>query len=337
VLVLARLARGRTPPPALAPGAPRLPGTVSVVVPARDEEARLPACLAPLAGQADEIVVVDDQSSDDTARVAASFGARVVRGAPLPRGWAGKAWALEQGLRAATGDRVVFLDADTRPRAGLVRALVEASASVDLLSAGPRFEVHGAGERWLHPALLASLVYRFGPLPPRRPLANGQCLVARRAVLLEAGGWARVRGHLVEDIALARAWARDGRRLGFVDAADLLEVRMYDGARATWSGWGRSLSGGDALPAAERWFDVGTVWLALVLPQARLLLGRADAIDRVLLALRLAVLAGTARSYTRRGPPFWLSPLADAAAAVRLTLPAGRTWRGRSYPSSRSS
>src|SRR4051794_33042089 len=105
-LVLARLARGRDLPPPLAPGAPPPQGTVSVVVPARDEAERIAGVLAPLRDEpgVTEVLVVDDESSDATAEVAASYGARVVRGAPLPDGWAGKAWALEQGLQAARGE-----------------------------------------------------------------------------------------------------------------------------------------------------------------------------------------------------------------------------------------
>ena len=124
-VVLVRLGRGRRRRPPLA--APP-PGTgpalgVSVVIPARDEERRLEGCLRPLLDDPDvgEVVVVDDRSTRRTADVARRLGARVVAGAELPAGWVGKPWALQQGLEAAGGDVVVTLDADTRPRAGLVR------------------------------------------------------------------------------------------------------------------------------------------------------------------------------------------------------------------------
>src|SRR3712207_5259955 len=94
-VVASRLARGRRMRRPLAPRAAAVAGAVSMVIPARDEEERLPACLEGLAREpVDEVIVVDDQSRDATAAVAASFGASVVRGAPLPAGWAGKAWAL---------------------------------------------------------------------------------------------------------------------------------------------------------------------------------------------------------------------------------------------------
>ncbi len=180
-MVLSRLARGRSLPPPLAPGAPAPKGTVSVVVPARDEEARIAGVLAPLRDDpaVAEVLVVDDESSDRTAEVAEGYGARVVRGAPLPAGWAGKPWALEQGLRAAGGEWIVFLDADVRPKPGLVAALVERAQAFDLFSAGPRFICDTHLERCLHAAFLTTLVWRFGPTGARQPrpslaVINGQ-------------------------------------------------------------------------------------------------------------------------------------------------------------------
>ncbi|HEV3000770.1 MAG TPA: glycosyltransferase family 2 protein [Solirubrobacteraceae bacterium] len=338
-VVAGRFARGRRLRTPLAPGAPALPGTVSVVVPARDEERRLAGCLGPLRSEpVDEVIVVDDESSDRTAEVARSFGASVVRGVPRPAGWAGKAWALEQGLRAARGDWVVFLDADVRPRRGLIRALVEAASGVDLLSVGPRFVCETFGERLLHPSFLASIVYRVGPADVpglRRVVANGQCMVARRSALVRAGGWGRVRSYMTDDVALAQALVReDGWRLRFADGADVLEVRMYESARETWHGWGRSIIDPDVNTRPGLVADLAVLWLAMALPLPRLALGRGDALDVLLLAQRVALLGALQRAYRPRGLAFWLSPLADVPVALRLTwsvLRPPRTWRGRTY------
>jgi dolichol-phosphate mannosyltransferase len=342
LLVLVRLSRGRRMKPPLAPGAPPPPGTVSVVIPARDEETRIAGVLEPLRGEpVDEVIVVDDESSDGTAAVAVSFGARVVRGAPLPDGWTGKPWALEQGLRAATGDWVVFLDADTRPQAGLAGALVEAAGRADLVSAGPRFVCESAGERLLHPSFLTTLVYRFGPPgvegwqpSKRRATINGQCVVARREALLAAGGWSIVRGHLTEDVALARALRARGWTIGFENAGSMLEVRMYESAAETWTGWGRSLMAPDVTGRAASAFDLLTLWLVMALPIPRLVLRRGDRLDVLLALVRLSLLRGFVPGYRPRGLPFWLSPLADVPVMVRLTqsvLRPTRTWRGRTY------
>lgn len=340
VVLAVRLAPGafrRAPLRATVPG-PRFP-SVTVVVPARDEEARLPACLAGLTGQ--DVVVVDDRSTDDTAGVAERAGARVVRGTEPPPGWRGKTWALQQGLDAATGDRVVFLDADTRPRPGLVEALVAVAAPFDLLSAGPAFVCEGALERVLHASMAVTLPLRFGPpdvrrRPPAagRAVANGQCVVVAREAFGHDGGWAQVAGHLTEDVALARRLRRRGRRVGFVDAADLLEVRMYEGARATWTGWGRSLMAPGTTSPARQAGDVAVLWLAMALPLPRLLLGRGGPVDAGLLLARLGLHAAFARSYRPRGIAFWCAPLADGPVVAWLTwraLRPDRTWRGRRY------
>ena len=139
--------------------------------------------------------MVDDRSRDGTADVAREHGARVVAGAEPPAGWVGKPWALQQGLEAAAGDVVVSLDADTRPRPGLVGALAAALAEADLVTASARFVCVSAGERLLHPSMLASLVYRYGPADaePRRPRARqrpGHGRAPRRAA---RGGRLRAR------------------------------------------------------------------------------------------------------------------------------------------------
>jgi dolichol-phosphate mannosyltransferase len=331
----------RLAPLAPVPGAPQ--GDVSVIIPARDEEHRLGPCLVALAGSgAREVLVVDDGSTDRTAEVARAGGAAVVAAGPLPRGWAGKCWALQRGLEAATGDWVVCLDADTRPDPGFLAGVVAEArrGRWDLLSLGARFDAETAGERWLHPAMLATLVYRFGPpgtvTPPApdRTMANGQCLIARRGALLAQGGLAPVAGSLVEDVALARHLAGLGWRVGFLDGSRVLEVDMHDSAADAWRSWGRSLPLPGLEPPARAAAGLAVVWLAQALPLTRLALRRGDPLDVALLALRLGLLAATAGTYRRRGLPYWLSPLADLPVAARLTaatLRPERTWRGRSY------
>jgi dolichol-phosphate mannosyltransferase len=336
--VLARLARGRDRLPPLVASAPRR--SVSVVVPARDEEARIAPCLEALRGApgVKEVIVVDDRSRDGTAALARSLGARVVDGAELPAGWVGKPWALQQGLEAASGEVVVSLDADARPGAGLAGALDAALGDADWVTCGPRFVCDTAGERWLHPSMLAGLVYRFGPSDvPRAPrvVANGQCTAVVRDRLLAAGGYRRAAGHMTDDAAQARGLAGEGWRVAFRDASTLLDVKMHDSAAEVWREWGRSL----ALPGVESrsWqlADLAVVWLAMALPVLRAASLRPRRLDLALLGVRVALLAGLRGSYARRGPAFWLSPLADPATAACLTLAAlrpRREWRGRTYP-----
>lgn len=316
---------------------------ISVVVPARDEARRIGPLLdvivsAPGVG---EVIVVDDQSTDDTATVAREAGARVISGSPLPEGWAGKAWALQQGVEAAHGDWVVTLDADVRPDPRLATAAVERARSdgTDFLTVGGRFECPTPGTRWLHASMLTTLVYRFGPpgmpTPPHRMMANGQCMVMPRQPFLDGNGMQPVAGEVVEDIALARHLASSGRSVSFVDGGGLLTVRMFESLSDTWSGWSRSL----ALPGIEsrgrQLGDLAVVVLAQVLPIPRLLTGRGDLIDAVMAAARLGTLVGTRRAYDRGDAAYWLSPFADGAAAAAIArgiLRRGRqTWRGRTY------
>ena len=344
-VVVTRLARGREMRPPLQASALPAGTTVSVLIPARDEAARIGPCVT--AALADpgvgEVIVVDDESADGTAAVAARAGARVIAGRPLPPGWVGKQWALQQGLEVASGEYVLTLDADARPRPGLAGALVTAAAGgpFDLVSAGPRFVCDSAAEQALHAAMLATLVYRFGPIgPARQPrpgrvVVNGQCLLARRAGLAAAGGFAPVRAHLTDDIALARALARRGWRIGFLDGRDLLDVDMHASVAEVWREWGRSLPMADVSSPAGQAGDLAVLGLATVLPLARLAAGRPTVLDAGLLVLRVSLLAPLGRCYASPGAGLYLSPLADVAALIRMTggtIRPVRSWRGRRYP-----
>jgi dolichol-phosphate mannosyltransferase len=346
-VALARIARAaRRVPPVRVTSASSAGafGRISVVIPARDEAERIGPVLQAMVGApgVDEVLVVDDQSTDATAEVARAAGATVLAGAALPDGWAGKAWALQQGIDAATGDWVVTLDADTQPHPDLPGALVARASTdhLDLLTVGGRFHCPTPGARWLHPAMLTTLVYRFGPsgtsapVAPHRVMANGQCMTLRRAGFVGAGGMARVAQHPVEDVALARSLAAEGWSVGFLDASELLTVRMYESFGDTWRGWGRSLALPGVEPAWRQLFDLAVVVGTMALPLPRLLTGRGDALDAALVAVRFGALAGTRAAYDRAGPAYWLSPLADlpaAAALARGIVSRRQTWRGRQY------
>lgn len=334
--MVVRAARRRAP---LAPADGIVP-TITVVIPARNEAARIGACLAGLADAVgvNEVIVVDDCSEDDTADVAMAHGARVVQGAPLPDGWAGKVWALHQGVSAATSEWVVTLDADTRVDARLPSAMV--ARAVDerctLLTAAGRFECPTWGARFLHPAMLTTLVYRFGPAdwsgtPAReRRLANGQCMAMRRADALAALD--AVKGDTIEDVALAR---RVDTAL-MVDASSMLTTRMYDTFGETFDGWGRSLSLTSVESVRTLWWHLFVVFFAQVAPTMVVVFGFPTPVSIALVAMRIGTLVGTRDAYTKNDVAYWLSPFADVIAWWALVIGVvrrGKTqeWRGRTY------
>ena len=314
---------------------------ISVVIPARNEAGRLAQCLAPLhnAPSVYEIIVVDDESSDDTAAIARNHGATVVAGKPLPEGWVGKIWALQQGLTAATGDVVVTLDADARPSSELAQAavcaLVESGAA--LATVAPRFRTTSRSSQWLHAAMLTSLVYRHGAGAGRATkdaVANGQCMVFRRADAVGNGWCERVRGSIIEDVALVRMLVAEGKQVEMFDGTTLLTVQMFDGFADTWRGWGRSLSLTGVDSRQRQVGDALMTAVSVVAPLWLVLGGVATPLTMLLFAVRLGTLIGARRAYERAGVGYWLSPVADLLAWVvvmRGVLAPSRQWRGRQY------
>ncbi|MEA5531976.1 glycosyltransferase family 2 protein [Dolichospermum sp. UHCC 0684] len=369
-ILLSRLLKGPRRYPALEPQqpTPELLGTVSVVVPTLNEALRISPLLAGLSRQSyevREIIVVDSRSQDGTPDLVKTAQItdprfRVITDDPLPPGWVGRPWALHNGFLFTSEGSEWFLgmDADIQPHPGLVASLVKTAIAqgYDLVSLSPQFILKYPGECWLQPALLMTLLYRFDPTgiyteQPERVMANGQCFLCRRSVLRAVDGYSSAKGSFCDDVTLARNIASQGFKVGFLDGAKVLRVRMYEGALETWNEWGRSLDLKDAASPAQIW---GDLWLLsavqglpllillgyLLLPSlvlslpAMLLLG----LNIFLVVIRFALLLAIAPSYDRQdatgGWLFWLSPLADPLAVLRIFLSAFHTpkeWRGRKY------
>ncbi|MBV9358911.1 MAG: glycosyltransferase [Chloroflexi bacterium] len=331
------------------------PGRTAVLLPVLDEAARLAPCLDGLTAQSadvGEILVIDAGSRDHTAALVQATAARdrrlrLIEAGPAPAGWNGKVWGLHVGRQVVTGDPewLLTVDADVRAAPGLARSLVVHAErhSLRMLSVATRQRLSGPGDGLIHPALLATLVYRFGMPGAARSgvaaaVANGQCCLVRRDLLDELGGFAAVRDSLCEDVTLARLAARAGDRVGFSEAAQLVEVQMYAGWREAWRDWPRSLTTRDRLFGLAGWIGLLEVLLVQALPVPLLLAWRSHRVARSLNAclvlLRVGILIGMARAYRERPATYWLSPLLDPAAALALWLSAVRRhhqWRGRSY------
>ena len=237
----------RVPPDRSA--APR--SRVSVLLPLRDEAARVGPCLRALLAQTApvELLVLDDGSTDGTAGVVEALTGRPpLRGAALPPGWLGKPHACQQLADAATGDVLVFVDADVvlAPEAVAATVALLEQQGLDLVSPYPRQEAPGA-TRLVQPLLqwswLTFLPLRLAERSPRPSLsaANGQLLAVTRAAYLRAGGHRAVRAEVVEDVALLRRVKASGGRGGVADGTAIATTRMYDGWAELVAGYTKSL------------------------------------------------------------------------------------------------
>ncbi len=225
---------------------------VSVIVPARNEEASLGACLQSLTAQAGvnfEVIVVDDGSTDQTRKIASSFPeVQVIEPGPLPARWSGKNNAMNAGAIVARGSWLLFTDADTVHLPGsLARSLAEANQrGVELLSYSPEQEVHGFWEKAVMPVIFAELAatYQLSDVKdPSSPTAaaNGQYILISRNTYDAVGGYAAVATSLLEDVALAQAVKRSGRRIWFRYGGDAVRTRMYRSFRQLREGWTKNL------------------------------------------------------------------------------------------------
>lgn len=226
---------------------------VSVIVPARNEESSLGACLASLVLQPEpdfEIIVVDDGSTDHTRAIAQSLPqVKVVEPGPLPDRYTGKNNALIAGVKAARGQWLLFTDADTVHRPdSLSRSLAEAKQrGVDLLSYSPEQEVRSIPEKAVMPVIFSELAAAYPPAEVSRPdsdaaAANGQFILVRRDAYDAVGGHAAVAGQILEDVALARRFKQSGRRIFFRYGGDILRTRMYRTYTQLRDGWTKNLA-----------------------------------------------------------------------------------------------
>ncbi|HEX8230682.1 MAG TPA: glycosyltransferase [Chloroflexia bacterium] len=237
---------------------------VAVLVPARNEEANIEACLVSLLAQDYpnfEVWVYDDASTDRTGEIADGLIApsngrlRVVHGhIDPPQGWLGKANACYQlyaAMRERTSpDYVLFTDADVTVLPGALSHAIGAAQQLDagLLSIFPVQTTGSLAERLAVPILLHWTVYTFLPIPlahlrrsgPAFAAANGQFMLFRREAYEAFGGHEAVRSEILEDVALARATKRAGYRAVLADGGPLVRTRMYRGAREVWNGYSKN-------------------------------------------------------------------------------------------------
>jgi glycosyltransferase involved in cell wall biosynthesis len=324
--------------------------TISVIVPARDEEANLGTCLASLVGQTGvdfELIVVNDHSTDRTRDIAVSFpNVKLLEARPLPEGWTGKNNAVATGALAAQGEWLLFTDADTIHLPGsLARSLAEAKRQgAALLSYSPEQIVKGFWQKAVMPVIFAELASSYRPSEVSDPnsaaaAANGQYLLISREAYNAMGGHSAVASCLLEDVALARAVKQSGRKIFFRYGVDAVRTRMYRSWPELREGWTKNLALLFPQPALL------AVWrgLEFVLIVACLIFGvRAIVVQDYLHALLYAALPVLTFARIRRAHFSW-----DANVLAIFGLPlfsylllrskrfhrsGNVSWKGRIYP-----
>jgi hopene-associated glycosyltransferase HpnB len=321
---------------------------VTVLIPARDEAETIGRVVRALARQGRdlEVVVVDDQSSDGTAEAARAAAGealtlRVLAGAPLPVGWAGKLWALEQGLGHVARPYVLLLDADIELAARFVPTLLRTARERDATLVSIMAELHCATfwERLLAPAFVYffKLLYPFAASNDprgRTAAAAGGCMLVRTDVLRAAGGFAAIRGALIDDCTLAGVLKRARPPIWLGLSHSVRSLRVYADVGDFWRMVSRSaftqlrysvllLLLATALMVAALLAPVVGVALAAVMGDARLATIAAGA----WLALAAAY-APVVRFY--RLPLAWAAtlPLAGTLFLAMTWSSALQYWRG---------
>ncbi len=232
---------------------------VTAVIPARNEAEVLPHCLPSLLSQdyrgSFSVILVDDDSTDGTGKIAADLAAAadgseltVVTARPTPPAWAGKVWAMSEGVRAAgDAEYLLFTDADIGYAPGALTGLARAAVSgrYDLVSQLALLASDSAAARLLIP----SFVYFFAQLYPfrrvsrpgsRTAAAAGGCMLARADALATAGGLARIKAARIDDVAFGRLLKRAGGRCWLGLTTDVVSVRRYDRLADVWDMVARS-------------------------------------------------------------------------------------------------
>ena len=232
---------------------------LTVIIPARNEEDCIGECLKSLVAQSEEVfelgrdwelIVVDDDSTDQTGEIARSFpGVTVMRAAKLQPGWTGKANAVWTAARRARGRWLLFTDADTIHEPGdLHRGMHEAARhKVGMLSYSPRQIVRGLGQRSLMPLVFCELALAYPPAKVSDPnqriaAANGQFLLVEREAYRRIGGHVAVNNRVLEDVELAFLAKRRKVGLRFRYADDAVSTRMYRSTGAMVEGWTKNLA-----------------------------------------------------------------------------------------------
>jgi hypothetical protein len=346
---------------------------VSVIIPAYNEADNIEACILSvlqepvLPPEHLEVWVLDDQSSDATLAIAQALQQslndprlRVLTGKPRPdqQTWMGKNWACVQAATYATGEFLLFLDADVRLKPGAIGAAIEIveEKHVGLLTLCPEV-VCGCLAEWLvQPWMMSLLMAGFDFNEVNDPnaeaaFAAGMFMCFRRTAYEQVGGHQAVADQAVEDVELARRLKQQGLKLYYAVGANLASVRMYRSLAAVWEGWTKNWHLGSRRNLSTSLFSATIMLWVCVLPWLGLvtLLYQGATVGLTLLNVLAIAIALTAIAMQYRircsiervaaiPPRYWwltgIGGLLVAAIAlvsiIKTETGWGWTWRGRS-------
>ena len=319
---------------------------VSILMPVRNEIDILPSTLPLLLAQpADEILILDDQSSDGSSELLVEESnsnrrLRVIKGKPLPKGWTGKNWACHQLAELAQGEIFVFTDADVFWRQGSLGAMLSfrRKQRAELLSVWPLQEVESVLERIVIPQLdvilLGCLPYLGAKHLPLNSLvaANGQMMMWTRESYRKVGGHVSVKSLVLEDVSLARLAKASGQRVVMGLGGQVLQTRMYRRPKDLIEGFAKSI-----VPAAGNAAVLITILMLCALSYT-LSWGLFILEQRWLLVCLLGLgLRGLVDIKVGRNPIMWLwvQPIVPIVAwyigIYALNKRGAYSWKGRNY------
>ena len=229
--------------------------SISVIIPARNEENTLPELLNSLSSQLssrDEVIVVDDHSEDRTKAVAERRAVKVLESLPTPEGWIGKTWACFQGARMASGEILVFLDADTVLENTGLKNIVETYVERDgVLSIQPYHKMRNLYEQLsaFFNIIAMAGIGTFTVLGRRiKPIGLfGPVVVMKRQYYLDSGGHDRVKGEILDDVAFGAELQKKGMEVHCLGGKSTIFFRMYpNGIKEIINGWSKGFAMGAA-------------------------------------------------------------------------------------------
>jgi len=348
---------------------------VSILIPARNEARNIEACVSSLLKQdypRYEVIVLDDNSEDDTAEMVMNLYRAcdneqvrkvLLRGDPLAEGWTGKGWACHQLSKVASGDYLLFIDADTTHASGTLSAAVAFAQKhkTSLLSAWPRLITKTLGEKLIVPIIpligFAFFPHWLLPILQRFPslarlvgtkfcrtfgAANGQFMFFTRRAYDQIGGHASVHDHVVEDVALGRQIAQrtdEGLRLMNIESIHFSTVRMYQSFGESWHGFTKNLRAAFDREGFLFWLFIACLVFCWLLPCFNWIWVRGVPLETSFLAIGLIYL--TRFLITLRFRLSWLNAFLHPVGILLiigiclhswyLSITGKVSWKGRTY------